>query len=54
MREQGVKVDSVSLGEIERALAAGYNPQTHPDDIVLRQMLSIRRRLNASVNCKFR
>jgi diaminopimelate decarboxylase len=23
MREQGVKVDSVSLGEIERALAAG-------------------------------
>ena len=34
MREQGVKVDSVSLGEIERALAGGYNPQTHPDDIV--------------------
>ncbi|VFT67751.1 diaminopimelate decarboxylase [Escherichia coli] len=34
MREKGVKVDSVSLGEIERALAAGYNPQTHPDDIV--------------------
>lgn len=25
MREQGVKVDSVSLGEIERALAAGYS-----------------------------
>ncbi|WP_313081326.1 diaminopimelate decarboxylase [Atlantibacter sp.] len=34
MREQGVKVDSVSLGEIERALAAGYDPQRHPDDIV--------------------
>ncbi|WP_312691703.1 diaminopimelate decarboxylase [Kosakonia sp.] len=34
MREQGVKVDSVSLGEIERALAAGYDPQTHPDDVV--------------------
>ncbi len=34
MREQGVKVDSVSLGEIERALAAGYDPQTQPDDIV--------------------
>ena len=34
MREQGVKVDSVSLGEIERALAAGYDPQTHPGDIV--------------------
>ena len=53
MREQGVKVDSVSLGEIERALAAGYNPQT-PMILFLRQMLSIRRRLNASVNCKFR
>ncbi|WP_369789827.1 diaminopimelate decarboxylase [Rouxiella sp. WC2420] len=26
MREQGVKVDSVSLGEIERALAAGFKP----------------------------
>lgn len=34
MREQGVKVDSVSQGEIERALAAGYNPQENPDDIV--------------------
>ncbi len=30
MREQGVKVDSVSLGEIERALAAGYDPQQNP------------------------
>ncbi|UAN50440.1 diaminopimelate decarboxylase [Serratia sp. JSRIV002] len=26
MREQGVKVDSVSLGEIERALKAGFEP----------------------------
>lgn len=26
MREQGVRVDSVSLGEIERALHAGYQP----------------------------
>ncbi|MDY0969914.1 diaminopimelate decarboxylase [Siccibacter turicensis] len=34
MREQGVKVDSVSLGEIERALAAGFDPATRPDDIV--------------------
>lgn len=34
MREQGVKVDSVSLGEIERALAAGYDPQQNPEDIV--------------------
>ncbi len=34
MREQGVKVDSVSLGEIERALAAGYDPQSDQDSIV--------------------
>ena len=34
MREQGVKVDSVSLGEIERALAAGYEPQNGADEIV--------------------
>ncbi|HEJ9097395.1 diaminopimelate decarboxylase [Serratia odorifera] len=26
MRQQGVKVDSVSLGEVERALQAGYQP----------------------------
>ena len=42
MREQGVKVDSVSLGK------------RTPMILFLRQMLSIRRRLNASVNCKFR
>ena len=34
MREQGVKVDSVSLGEIERALAAGFDTKTDPDAIV--------------------
>ena len=34
MREQGVKVDSVSLGEIERALAAGFDPKADPDAIV--------------------
>ena len=34
MHEQGVKVDSVSLGEIERALAAGYDPQADSDAIV--------------------
>ena len=34
MREQGVKVDSVSLGEIERALAAGYDPKSDSDAIV--------------------
>jgi len=26
MQEQGVMVDAVSLGEIERAIAAGYQP----------------------------
>ncbi|ENA1755550.1 diaminopimelate decarboxylase [Yersinia ruckeri] len=34
MREQGVKVDSVSLGEIERALLAGYQPGKEPAEIV--------------------
>ncbi|TCV92640.1 diaminopimelate decarboxylase [Biostraticola tofi] len=34
MREQGVKVDSVSLGEIERALLAGFQPGQFPADIV--------------------
>ncbi len=34
MREQGVKVDSVSLGEIERALLAGFKPGRSPSDIV--------------------
>lgn len=35
MREQGVKVDAVSLGEIERALAAGYRADSaEPSDIV--------------------
>ncbi|SMC22172.1 diaminopimelate decarboxylase [Andreprevotia lacus DSM 23236] len=34
MREQGVKVDSVSLGEIERALVAGYTTGGAHADIV--------------------
>ncbi|WP_213993153.1 diaminopimelate decarboxylase [Sodalis sp. dw_96] len=34
MREHGVKVDSVSLGEIERALVAGFKPGRSPSDIV--------------------
>lgn len=34
MRSQGVKVDSVSLGEIERALLAGFQPGTASHDIV--------------------
>ncbi len=34
MREQGVKVDSVSLGEIERALVAGFLPGREKSEIV--------------------
>lgn len=34
MREQGVKVDAVSRGEILRALAAGYEPGTPAQEIV--------------------
>ncbi|AYA39259.1 diaminopimelate decarboxylase [Xenorhabdus nematophila] len=34
MREQGVKVDSVSLGEIERALYAGFQPGRDKSEIV--------------------
>ncbi|QCJ69145.1 diaminopimelate decarboxylase [Providencia heimbachae] len=34
MREQGVKVDSVSLGEIERALVAGFQVGSEKSEIV--------------------
>jgi diaminopimelate decarboxylase len=34
VREQGVKVDAVSLGEIERALRAGFQPGSEPAEIV--------------------
>jgi len=34
LREQGVLVDAVSLGEIERALRAGYQPGTDAHEIV--------------------
>lgn len=34
LREQGVMVDAVSLGEIERALRAGYRPGTDAHEIV--------------------
>jgi len=35
MREQGVLVDAVSAGELERALAAGYRPGGDPAGVVL-------------------
>lgn len=34
MREQGVRIDAVSLGEIERALLAGFSPAGDPAGIV--------------------
>jgi diaminopimelate decarboxylase len=61
MREQGVMVDSVSLGEVERALAAGYAPtanadQTHAPivftaDLLDRNALKRVVELNIPVNC---
>ena len=34
MRAEGVMVDAVSLGEIERSLAAGYQPEGEPAGVV--------------------
>ncbi|MEB0137437.1 MULTISPECIES: diaminopimelate decarboxylase [unclassified Undibacterium] len=59
MREQGVLVDAVSLGEVERALAAGYVPgsdQVHAPivftaDLLDRHALKRVVELNIPVNC---
>lgn len=61
MREQGVLVDSVSIGEVERALAAGYDPRQPVDghhapivftaDLLDRQALARVIELNIPVNC---
>lgn len=59
MREQGVLVDSVSLGEIERALAAGYVPQSEQQhapivftaDLIDRSTLARVVELGIPVNC---
>ncbi|MFZ6751946.1 diaminopimelate decarboxylase [Undibacterium sp. Dicai25W] len=61
MREQGVMVDSVSLGEVERALVAGFTPtqdadQTHAQivftaDLLDRHALKRVVELNIPVNC---
>lgn len=34
MRDEGVLVDAVSLGEIERSLAAGFRPDGDPEGVV--------------------
>lgn len=59
MREQGVLVDSVSLGEVERALVAGFDPANHQAhapivftaDLLDRQALKRMVELNIPVNC---
>jgi diaminopimelate decarboxylase len=59
MREQGVLVDSVSLGEVERALVAGFNPATDNEhapivftaDLLDRHALKRVVELNIPVNC---
>jgi diaminopimelate decarboxylase len=59
MRAQGVKVDAVSLGEIERALAAGYLPGLHNGhyeivftaDVMDRATLARVTELGIPVNC---
>ena len=61
MREQGVRVDAVSAGEIQRALAAGYiggfGNAEHPSDIVFtadlidRETLALVQQHRVPVNC---
>jgi diaminopimelate decarboxylase len=56
MRAQGVKVDSVSLGEVERALAAGYDPRGHAEivftaDLADRATLARLAELKIETNC---
>lgn len=58
MREEGVLVDSVSLGEVERALAAGFQPGTGKHapivftaDLLDRHALKRVVELNIPVNC---
>ena len=58
MREQGVLVDSVSLGEIERALVAGYQPGAterapivFTADLLDRPTISRVTKLGIPVNC---
>lgn len=52
MREQGVAVDSVSLGELERALAAGYTVDDEHGGIVLTTDLLDRATLARAVALK--
>ncbi|MDX1963060.1 MAG: diaminopimelate decarboxylase [Pirellulales bacterium] len=57
VRRHGVVVDAVSAGEVRRALAAGYQPQGEPHQIVYtadifdRESLGLVRELGLHVNC---
>ena len=59
MREEGVMVDSVSLGEVERALVAGYTPDDNANhapiiftaDLLDKHALKRVVELNIPVNC---
>jgi diaminopimelate decarboxylase len=59
MREEGVLVDSVSLGEVERALAAGFDPLAQADhapivftaDVLDQAAIQRVTELNIPVNC---
>lgn len=53
MREQGVKVDSVSLGKSNARWRRDIIRKRIPMTLFLLRMLSIRRPSSASVNCKF-
>ncbi|QJC33053.1 diaminopimelate decarboxylase [Enterobacteriaceae endosymbiont of Donacia semicuprea] len=55
MKHEGVKVDAISLGEIERAIAAGYNPKKINDivftsDIFDKETLEYIKIFNITVN----
>lgn len=52
MRTEGVQVDAVSLGELERALAAGYRVGGHPEPIVFTADLLDRPTLKRVVELK--
>ena len=57
MRRQGVLVEAVSAGEVQRALAAGYTPLGDPPPIIYtadifdREALELVVRLGLHVNC---
>ncbi|QJC32253.1 diaminopimelate decarboxylase [Enterobacteriaceae endosymbiont of Donacia versicolorea] len=55
MRYEGVKVDAISLGEIERAIVAGYNPKKINDiiftsDVFDKETLRYIKKSNITVN----